>query len=74
MSGRNPKTKPVDYKLFVRLGIGEIAWGLVLIALALSGVLDVGDPTFLVVVGGVIALVGVGMVIWARSKMDGGAR
>ena len=71
MSGRNPKTKPVDYKLFVRLGIGEIVSGLVVVALGLFGI---GEPTLLIVTGCVIALIGVGMVIWARSKLAGGAR
>jgi hypothetical protein len=71
MSGRDPKTKPVDYKLFLRLGIGEIMWGLVLVAL---GLLGMGEPTLLIAIGCVIALVGIGMVIWARSKLAGGAR
>ncbi|WP_029416243.1 hypothetical protein [Brevundimonas bacteroides] len=74
MSRHGQKPPTMDPKLFVQLGIGDIVLGLGLAAAALLGLLGDVDRTLVAGIGGVIAVIGVGIVIWARSRMDGGAR
>jgi hypothetical protein len=73
MSGRDPKTKPMDWRVIVLMGAGDIVIGLVLVACALAGLVDDGNRTLLISIGAVMAVVGAALVIWARSKVDGGA-
>jgi hypothetical protein len=74
MSRRDQKPPKADPKLFVQLGIGDIVLGLGLATAALLGLLGDVDRTLMAGIGGVIAVIGAGIVIWARSKLDGGGR
>jgi hypothetical protein len=74
MSRRDQKMPPEGYKVLALFGVGDIVMGLALLAAGLAGVLGDDLTMPLSVVGGVMAATGAGIAIWARSKLDGGAR
>ena len=63
--------KPASvYRIMMFAGLADIALGFVVAVLAFTGTVGGDDPTVLAVVGGLFAVIGVGIVIFARNKLS----
>ena len=63
------KNAPSVYRTLMFAGLADVCLGLVLVVLGLTGAL--GEPnTLLAGCGGLFAVIGVGLVIWARNKLS----
>lgn len=59
--------KAMDHRIFIWAGISDVVVGL---GLVVAGLTDLFGPDLeiLALVGGVIAVVGAGLVLWGRNK------
>ncbi len=62
--------KPMDWRVMVWAGLADMAIGVALAAAALSGLLGDRDYTVLAVVGGILALTGLGLFVWGRNNLS----
>ena len=60
-----PKTNP--YRLIALIGLSDMILGVALAVMTLTGTLDL-DRTITPVIGGVLALAGGVVFVWAREK------
>ena len=60
--------KPADFKTFYLLGLADVVIGVGLIALTIMGLIPV-DLEIMLPVGLLMAVMGVGIALWGRSKM-----
>lgn len=60
-----PQKSP--WNLIAMIGLSDMVLGVALAVASLTGTLDV-DRTIMPIVGGVMALVGGGVFVWARDK------
>lgn len=66
----DPRQKPINWQVMVWAGLADMIIGVALAAAALSGVLGDGDQTVLAAVGGLLALTGLGLFLWARNNLS----
>lgn len=64
------KPKPINWSVMIWAGLADVAIGIALAVAALTGVLGEGDYTVLAVVGGLLALTGVGLFLWGRNNLS----
>ena len=62
--------KPINWVVMVWAGLGDMVVGVALAAAALSGLLGDSDQTVLAAVGGLLALIGLGLFLWARNNLS----
>ena len=62
---KEPQKRP--WNLIAMIGLSDMVLGVCLAVAALTGMLDV-DRTIVPIVGGVIALAGAVIFVWAREK------
>jgi hypothetical protein len=62
--------KTMDWRVVVWAGVADMALGIALAIAALGGLLGDEDYTVLAVVGAVLALGGLGMVVWGRNNLS----
>ncbi|MFA4894750.1 hypothetical protein [Brevundimonas sp.] len=71
----NANDKPMDAftagRLFFWMGLGDVAIGACLAGAGLLGVLG-EDGEIFAMVGGVMGLIGAGLALWGRHKMNQG--
>lgn len=63
------ETTGPNYRLFMGVGISDVAVGVGLAVAGLAGLLG-ENGSVIALVGGVIAVFGVAMVVWARNKLS----
>jgi len=68
-----PPKKPIDWRVMVWAGLADMAIGVSLAVAALSGALGDEDYTILAIVGGVLALTGLGLFVWGRNNLSNAA-
>lgn len=62
--------KAIDWRVFIWAGAADVAIGIGLAVAALTGVLGDTDVNVLAGVGGLLALVGVGIFLWGRNNLE----
>ena len=64
------RRKGVDGRVLLLAGAGDVVIGVALMAAALTGRLGDADVNVLAGVGALLALVGVGIVVWGLRNLD----
>jgi len=62
--------KPINWMIMVWAGLADMVVGVVLAAAALNGLLGESDQTVLAGVGGLLAVVGLGIFLWGRNNLS----
>lgn len=58
------------YRVMMFAGLADIVTGVVVALLVLTGTVPTSNPTVMALVAGLFALIGVGLVIFARNKLS----